>query len=101
MKIFVSLPFDSSFDDVYKTIEHAANENKFKAYRVDQELLSRSIPNSIENGIRESVIFIADITGNNPNVLNEIGYAQALGKPIILISQDSPQCPFQYTKFTN
>lgn len=95
MKVFVSIPFDSSFDKIFQAIEHAANEKKLKAYRVDQEHFAKSIPDSIEREIRESIIFIADITGNNPNVLNEIGQAQALGKPIVLISQDSPtNAPF-------
>lgn len=95
MKVFVSMPFDSSFDKIYQAIEHAANENNLKTYHVDQEYFAKSIPDSIEKEIRESIIFIADITGNNPNVLNEIGQAQALGKPIILISQDSPNnAPF-------
>ncbi|MDI6736848.1 MAG: hypothetical protein QME42_11785, partial [bacterium] len=80
MKVFVSLPFDSSFDNIYQAIDHVANENKSKAYRVDQEHFAKSIPDSIEREIRESIIFIADITGNNPNVLNEIGQAQALGR---------------------
>ena len=30
---------------------------------------------------------IADLTGANPNVINEVGWAQILNKPIILISQ--------------
>lgn len=95
MKVFVSIPFDPLFDTIFQAIEHAANETKLKAYRVDQEHFAKSIPDSIEREIRESIIFIADITGNNPNVLNEIGQAQALGKPIILISQDLPtNAPF-------
>lgn len=38
--------------------------------------------------MRESRVLIADLTGNNANVLREIGFAQALGKPLVLITQD-------------
>jgi hypothetical protein len=38
---------------------------------------------------------VADVTGGNPNVMNEIGQAQILGKPLVFISQDSPEdAPF-------
>ncbi len=91
MKVFVSLPFDPSFDKTFAAIKTAAQDNDLEAYRVDQEQFATQIPACIEREIKESVIFIADITGNNPNVLNEIGQALALGKPFILITQDSPE----------
>jgi len=39
--------------------------------------------------IASADIVIADCTGNNPNVLYELGLAHALGKETILITQDS------------
>lgn len=95
MKAFVSLPFNPEFDETYRTIERSAAENNLSAYRVDQETFATSIHYSIETAIKECVLFISDITGNNPNVLHEIGQAQTLGKPMILISRDSPSnAPF-------
>jgi hypothetical protein len=95
MKAFVSLPFNPEFDGTYRTIERSAAENNLTAYRVDQQTFATSINYSIEKAIKECVVFISDITGNNPNVLHEIGQAQTLGKPMILISRDSPSsAPF-------
>jgi len=37
---------------------------------------------------------IADCTGRNPNVFYEIGLAHASGKPVILITQNSDDVPF-------
>jgi nucleoside 2-deoxyribosyltransferase len=42
----------------------------------------------IFDDIRRSKFCIADLTGNNPNVFAELGYALALEKPIILLTQD-------------
>ena len=35
-----------------------------------------------------------DLTGCNPNVIGEVGYAMALRKPVIFISQDVGSLPF-------
>jgi hypothetical protein len=96
MTIFVSLPFHPGFDNIYTTIKTAANNYKLMAYKANEEIYANmSVQDIIEKEIRGSSIFIADVTGGRPNVLNEIGQAQALGKPIILISQESPEkAPF-------
>jgi len=95
MDIFVSLPFRPGFEVVFQTINNVANRQRLRAYRVDQDHMAEPIAQAIEKKIRESRIIIADLTDNNPNVLNEIGQAQTLGKPLILISQESPvNAPF-------
>ena len=44
--------------------------------------------------ICRSRIIIADCTGRNPNVFYEIGIAHTVGKPVILIAQNSKDVPF-------
>ena len=44
--------------------------------------------------INNCTICIADISGNNPNVMWELGYVMALRKPTIVISQDINRVPF-------
>ena len=39
-------------------------------------------------------IIVADVSGNNPNVMWELGYAMALGKPAIPISTNVGRLPF-------
>ncbi len=43
----------------------------------------------IIDAIKISHFCIADLTGNNPNVMYEIAYAHSLGKLVIIITQDS------------
>jgi hypothetical protein len=87
---FVIQPFDSGkFDkryaDIYKPAIEAAG---LIAYRVDKDP-GVSIPiESIEKGIREASICLADITADNPNVWYELGYAFALGKPVIMVCSE-------------
>lgn len=87
---FVIQPFDSGkfdkrFEDVYKpAIESAGLE----AYRVDKDP-SVSVPiDSIEDGIKQATVCLADITADNPNVWYELGYAFAAGRPVIMVCSE-------------
>ena len=87
---FVIQPFDSGkfdkrFDDVYKPSIEAAG---LEAYRVDKDP-GVSIPiDAIEDGIRRATICLADITADNPNVWYELGYAFALGRPVVMVCSE-------------
>ncbi len=41
----------------------------------------------VEDAVRSADFCIADLTGNNPNVMYELGYASASQKPVILIRE--------------
>ena len=43
---------------------------------------------SIEKGIRDSSICLADITTDNPNVWYELGFAFAAGKSVVMVCSD-------------
>ena len=95
MDLFISIPFAPDFDAVSRAITEVAKERRLVPYRVDEVNLAEPIAQSIDRKIRESRIVIADVTGSNPNVLHELGQAQSLGKPIVIISQDDPRsAPF-------
>jgi hypothetical protein len=53
----------------------------------------------IWNAIAASKIIIADCTGKNPNVFYEIGIAHTLGRPVILITQNPEDVPFDVRHF--
>ena len=42
-------------------------------------------------GLEQADILIADITGNNPNVLYELGIYHAFGKPAIIVKEEAPE----------
>ena len=87
---FVMQPFDKGkFDKRYRdAFEPALAEAGFEAYRVDEDPRTDVLIDAIEKGIREAQICLAEITTDNPNVWYELGFAYALGKPVILTCCD-------------
>ena len=88
--VFVSCPFHGPYKDLIAAIRRAAVAFNLQVVSVDQYTAARPLADDVQRAIKDSRIVVADITGNNPNVLNEIGLAQASLKALILISQDSP-----------
>jgi hypothetical protein len=92
---FVLMPFGSEFDDVYKLgIKAAAEQCDVIAERVDEQIYTESILERIYRQIRNADFIIADMTGKNPNVFYEVGYAHAQGKLCTLLTQSATDIPF-------
>ena len=49
--------------------------------------------------LEQADILIADITGNNPNVLYELGVYHSFGKPYVIIKEDIPEADATATAF--
>jgi hypothetical protein len=80
--VFVLMPFSRDFDDVYEFgIKAAVMECGLVCERVDEQHFTESILERIFANIQRARFIVADITGNNPNVFFEVGYAYALKKP--------------------
>lgn len=98
MQCFVITPFANAFDDVYTTVklhvEAAGSDLGVTCCRLDESRPAGRITDRLRDTLRESAFCIADLTGCNPNVMWETGYAMALGKPVILITQDLATLPF-------
>lgn len=89
------MPFDEAFDDVYLLgIKVACEKSGAYAERVDEQIFQESILERIYNQIAKADVIIADMTGRNPNVFYETGYAHALGKNVILLTQNTDDIPF-------
>jgi len=97
-KIFVMMPYDQKFDDIYNNIKRVVEEDVSKlrllCRRLDDIKSAGRITEDLTSHIQTSPLLIADITGNNPNVMWEVGYAMALMKPVILIAQSIDSIPF-------
>jgi hypothetical protein len=92
---FVLMPFAREFDDIYKLgIQAVANEKGMIAERVDEQRFSESILERVYRQIKTADIIIADMTGKNPNVFYEVGYAHANDKLCILLTQSADDIPF-------
>jgi nucleoside 2-deoxyribosyltransferase len=92
---FVLMPFSKDFDDIYQLgIKECCNTVGFVAERVDEQIYSETILERIYRQIKVADIVIADMTNRNANVFYEVGYAHALGKPCILLTQNADDIPF-------
>ncbi|MDR3634132.1 MAG: hypothetical protein P4L84_10020 [Isosphaeraceae bacterium] len=93
--VFVLMPFDKQYDDIYKLgIKAAATAAGAYCERVDEQEYEGTILDRIYNQIRTADVVVADLTERNPNVFYETGYAHALGKRTILLTQDASFIPF-------
>lgn len=94
------MPFDDSFNDIYVFgIKQTCAELNAYCERVDEQIFSERILDRIYNQIGKADIIIADMTNCNPNVFYEVGYAHALGKNVILLTQNSDDIPFDLKHF--
>lgn len=92
---FVLMPFDSAFNDVYRLgIKETAAQLEIKAERVDEQIFQEGILERIYRQIKSADIVVADMSGQNPNVFYEVGYAHALGKLCVLMTNDADDIPF-------
>lgn len=93
--IFVLMPFDARFSDIYKYgIKGAADEVAAYAERLDEQMFTEGMLDRIFNQISRADVIVADMTGRNPNVFYEVGYAHALGKIVLLLTQNADDIPF-------
>jgi nucleoside 2-deoxyribosyltransferase len=92
---FVLMPFDPAFNDIYKLgIKATADELGVVAERVDEQRFSETMLDRIYRQIDAADFIIADMTGKNPNVFYEVGYAHARGKLCTLLTQSASDIPF-------
>jgi hypothetical protein len=96
------MPFASSFDSVLDTI-HAASSSvddvEIDCRRIDESARSVPIDLQLEDALQWADFVIADVTGSNPNVMWELGYAVALQKPVIILAQIGPEPPFNLAHY--
>jgi hypothetical protein len=93
---FVLMPFAPSFGDVYKIgIKEVVSQfGDMIAERVDEQMYREGILERIYRQIEVADVIIADMSGQNPNVFYEVGYAHAKGKLCILLTSDAGDIPF-------
>ncbi len=98
--VFVLMPFDEDFDDIYQMgIKDACASVGAYCERVDEQMYDERILDRIYNQIAKADIVISDMTGKNPNVFYETGYAHALGKKVILLTKNAEDIPFDLKHF--
>jgi len=98
--VFVLMPFSEEFRDVYEVgIKAACKEAGAHCERVDEQIYLETILERVFNQIAKADIVIAEMTGRNPNVFYETGYAHALNKQVILLTRDAEDIPFDLKQY--
>jgi hypothetical protein len=88
-RIFVMMQFSNKFKSVRESIRKSASTAGFFCVWADELYHVGKITEQIESEIKSAHICICDVTNKNPNVAWEYGYAMALGKKVILLSQNA------------
>ncbi|MDX2154187.1 MAG: hypothetical protein SFV54_25830 [Bryobacteraceae bacterium] len=93
--IFVAMPFDPAMDDTFHYgIQNAVHAAGYLCERADQSTFTGDILDWMKRRIAAARLVIADLTGANPNVYLEVGYAWGLGKPTVLTVRDTGDLKF-------
>ncbi len=99
---FVCVPFALEYNDFYEVgIKPVITDCGYKCVRANEIEHNKGILNIIYEQIESSHIVIADMTGSNPNIYYEVGYAHALGKEVILLIQQTDDLPFDLRSFNH
>ena len=108
-KLFVAMPYwsHSEINEYNKLYKEICSDISRKA-KIELELIpimrfrgkSQRIDRRLLDKIDECSVFIADITGNNINVIFEVGYAEHKNVPMILLKNESDETivPFDMDK---
>lgn len=84
-------------DEIYKSLkelELADPTFPIEIYRADTEKIkNEDLHSHVTDCIKESDFCIADVNGQNPNVLYELGYARGIGKETIVLCQNREELP--------
>lgn len=92
---FVVMPFSPLFQIEYeKIIKPCLEDLNIECIRGDEIYSKQRIVDDIWDSIRSCRFVLAELTGKNPNVLYEIGLAHAIGKPVIIITRNGDDVPF-------
>lgn len=93
---FVLMPFSMEFKNQWElAFVPAIKESGLNPWRGDEEELGTNIIiRDITRCIDDAVLIIADLSGRNPNVMYELGLAHSAKKPVIMLTQDEHDMPF-------
>lgn len=92
---FVAMPFGEETDDVfYYGVQEPVRAAGLLCERVDQDVFTGSILEHVKKRIDDAAVVIADLSGANPNVYLEVGYAWGRGVPTILLVRNTDELRF-------
>jgi len=92
---FALMPFRDPYNKYYGAIiKPAAEEAGMRSLRADEIFGPTEIVKDVWKAINDAEIIVAELTTRNPNVMYELGLCHAIGKPVIMLSQNIDDIPF-------
>ncbi len=93
---FVMMPFADPIGNYYPSIYKPAIEKAgLTPVRADDDIFTTGkIIDQIWLGINAAKVLVAELTSRNANVFYELGLAHALKKPVVLVSANEKDVPF-------
>jgi hypothetical protein len=92
---FIAMPFKKEMDDIFfYGIQQPVHTTGMLCERVDQDAFTGGIMEYVRQRIETAAVVIAELTGGNPNVYLEVGYAWGKGRPTILLARDEKELHF-------
>jgi len=90
------MPFGAPIGDYYSLVYKPAIEKAgLIPIRADNEIFGAGkIMDQIWSGINAASVLVAELTTKNANVFYELGIAHALQKPVVLVSSNEEDVPF-------
>ena len=93
--VFVAMPFSEDMEDTYIFgIQGPVNAAGYLCERVDLTVFTGDIIARIKSRIETASLVIADLTGANPNVYLEVGYAWGKDRPTLLVAKKGDPLKF-------
>jgi hypothetical protein len=80
--------------DAYETFKSVTKDLGYRCERVTQENAGARILPDILEGISRAAFTIVDLTELRPNVFYELGYADGLGKRVVVTAKKGTELPF-------
>jgi hypothetical protein len=93
---FVMQPFADPLGGYYDSVfKPAIEKTGLTPVRADDDIFATGkIMDQVWRGIHEASVLVAELTSKNPNVFYELGLAHALEKPVVLVSSNQEDVPF-------
>jgi hypothetical protein len=93
--VFVAMPFGAEMDDVYIFgIEGPTHAAGYLCERVDMSVFTGDILARIKSSIQGASLVIADVSGANPNVYLEVGYAWGKERPTLIVVREGEELKY-------
>jgi hypothetical protein len=93
--VFIAMPFRDDMEDTFVFgIQGPVNAAGYLCERVDFTTFTGDVLARIKSRIETASLVIADLTGANPNVYLEVGYAWGKGRPTLLIAKTGDELKF-------